>query len=141
VGAALYGILIGTAFVALTRLAPQPNGSVVYWAFFTLQLSWGAVTCWRRTGLQCASAAMAVGGVISASLAALAATGRVFPDVPPAAWLLLGSGVVVVPGLLWLESRVNPVKWRRWARYMQQRNSLWDILTGRHIPQLRNGGA
>jgi hypothetical protein len=39
-----------------------------------------------------------------------------------------------------IECRVNRAKWKQWARYMEQKN-VWDIVTGRHIPQMRNGGA
>ena len=44
----LYGALIGVASFVFTKLLPQPIGSVILWAFFCAQLSWGAAICWRR---------------------------------------------------------------------------------------------
>jgi len=123
-----------------TRLMPQPMGSVIYWGFFSVQLSWFAVTCWRRTGLPFASAALVTGAVMSICLVVLAAIGHPFPDLLPESWVLLGGGFVLGPLFLLIESRVNRVKWKQWARHMEHRN-VWDIVTGRHIPQLRNGGA
>ena len=136
----LYGVFIGIAIVVFTRIAPQPTGSIVLWSFFAVQLAWGAVTCWRRTGLPFATTAMGIGGTLSASLAVLAATGRVFPDLPRELWIPLGIGLISGPLFLLIESRVNRAKWKQWSDYMERKN-VWDILTARHIPQLRNGGA
>jgi len=137
---ALYGILIGISFLVFTRVVPQPLGSIILWGFFSAQLPWGAAICWRRTGLAFVTAAMALGGAMSAGLLVLATTGRVFPSLLPESWVLLGAGLVMVPLFLLIESQVNRAKWKQWARYMESKN-VWDIVTGRHIPQIRNGGA
>jgi len=137
---ALYGLIIGGAFFVFTRLVPQPLGSIVYWGFFSVQLSLGAATCWRRTGLPFASAALVTGAVMSMCLVVLAAMGHPFPDLAPESWVLFGGGAVIGPLFLLIESRVNRTKWRQWARHMEHKN-VWDIATGRHTPQLRNGGA
>ena len=50
-GSAVYGFFGGIAFVVLTRVAPQPSGSIVWWGFLAGQLTWGAAICWHRTGL------------------------------------------------------------------------------------------
>ena len=105
-----------------------------------MQLSCGAVTCWRRTGLPFASAALVTGAVMSLCLVVLAAMGHPFPDLAPESWVLFGGGCVSGPLFLLIESRVNRAKWKQWARYMEQKN-VWDIVTGRHIPQMRNRGA
>ncbi len=137
---AMYGVVIGIGSVVFTRLMPQPMGSIIYWGFFSVQLSCGAVTCWRRTGLAFASAAMVNGAVMSICLVVLAAMGHPFPDLGPASWVLFCGGAVVGPLFLLIESRVNRLKWQQWARHMEHRN-VCDILTGRHIPQLRKNGA
>jgi len=140
VASALYGVLIGIAFGLFTRIAPQPTGSVTFWGFFAVQLGWGAVTCWRRTGLPWATTAIAIGATMSTCLAVLAATGRVFPDLSRGLWVPVGIGFALGPLFLLVESRANRAKWRQWAQYMERKN-VWDILTARHIPQLRDGGA
>jgi hypothetical protein len=128
------------ALFVFTRLAPQPTGSVILWGFFSVQLSWGAVTCWRRTGLPFASAAMVTAAVMSLCFVVLAAMGHAFPDFVPESWVLIGGGVLLGPLFLLIESRVNRAKWQQWARYMEHKNA-WDIFTMRHIPNLRNGEA
>jgi hypothetical protein len=140
VASALYGLLIGIAFVLFTQVAPQPTGSIVFWGVVAVQLAWGAVACWRRTGLPFATSAMAIGAAMSACLAVLAATGRIFPDLSRGLWVPVGIGLAIGPLFLLIESRVNRAKWREWAHYMERKN-VWDILTARHIPDLRDGGA
>ena len=135
--AALYGVTIGIGFVVFTRLMPQPLGSLIYWSFFSVQLSWGAMTCWRRTGLPFATAAMVTGAAMSACLAVLAAMGHPFQALAPESWVLFVGGTVLGPLFLLIESRANRVKWQQWGRYMENK-SFWDIVTGRHIPELRN---
>lgn len=137
---AMYGVVIGIGSVVFTRLTRQPIGSIIFWGFVSVQLSWGAVTCWRRTGLPFATAAMAAGAVMSICLGVLAAMGHPFPDLAPVSWVLFCGGAVVGPLFLLIESRVNRDKWQQWARHMEHRN-VWDILTWRHIPFLRNSGA
>lgn len=135
-GSAVYGFLLGTGFVLLARVAPQPGGSLIWGTFLAGQLTWGAIVCWRRTGLPFATASMAIGAAMSACLAVLAATGRVFPDLPLAWWIPVGVGFATGSLCLFVESRVHRDKWRHWAEYMERKNA-WDIFTGRHIPRLR----
>lgn len=137
---ALYGLVMGIAIVLLTRVVPQPTGSIIVWGFFAGQLTWGALVCWRRTGLPFATAAMTIGAACSAALAVLAAGGHVFPDLPLGWWVPVGLGLVLGPLCLLVESRVHRAKWKRWGDYMEGKN-LWDIVTGRHIPPLRDSGA
>jgi len=115
---ALYGVLFGIAFFVFGRLVPQPMGAVILWSAIAIQLSLGAGICWRRTGLPFASVAMFHGSVMSVCLVVLALMGQPFPNLAPG-------------------SRVNRVKWAEWGRYMEHK-SVWDILTGRHIPDLRD---
>ena len=137
---ALYGMIIGVAFFVFTRLLPQPLGSIVYWGLLSVQLAWGAVLTWRRTALPFATAGLVTGAATATSLVVLAAIGHPYPNEMPQSWLLLSGGFIVAPLFLLIESRVNPAKWKQWAQHMENK-SAWDIVTGRHIPQLRNGGA
>jgi hypothetical protein len=138
--AAHYGLIIVAALFVFTRLMPQPVGSVIYWGLLTVQLSWGAMTCWRRTGLPFATAALVSSAVMSVCLVVLAALSHPFPDLLPESWVPLGGGMAIGPIFLVIESRVNRAKWKLWAQHMEHK-SVWDIVTGRHIPQVRNGGA
>lgn len=137
---ALYGVLLGIACLVISRLAPQPMGAVIFWGVVAIQLSLGARTCWRRTGLPFASAAMFHGAVMSLCLVVLALMGQPFPKLAAESWVFFGGGALVGPVFLLVESRVNRAKWAEWARHMEHR-TVWDILTGRHIPHLRDGGA
>jgi hypothetical protein len=136
----LYGALIGVASFVFTKLLPQPIGSVILWAFFCAQLSWGAAICWRRTGLPFVSAAMVTSAIMSRCLAVLAAMGHPFPTWPPESWVLYAGGAALGPLFLFIESRVNRAKWEQWAHHME-RQTVWDIVIGRHIPELRDGSA
>jgi len=135
-----YGALLGVVIVVLTKLAPQPAGAIILWSLFCIQLAWGALICWRRTGLPFATAAMINGSVMSAGLVVLALIGQPFPNLAQASWVLFGCGAAVGPLFLLIESRVNPEKWRDWKRHMETK-TVWHILTGRHIPDLRKSGA
>ena len=105
------------------RIAPQPGGSILWWGFFAGQLTWGAAFCWRRTGLPFATGAMAIAGATSAVLAALAAAGHVFADLPLAWWAPVGAGLLSAPLLFLIESRVHRTKWTQWKQYMQRKNA------------------
>lgn len=53
---------------------------------------------------------------------------------------ILWWGFFAGPLLFLIESRLHRAKWVQWKQYME-RQTAWDILKGRHIPDLRNGGA
>lgn len=139
-GSAVYGLVRGVGSVLLTRIAPQPIGSILWWGVLAGQLTWGAALCWRRTALPFATAAMAIGAATSAILTTLAVTGRVFPDLGRGWWVLVGLGFVAGPLCLLVESRLHRAKWLQWGRYMERKNA-WDIFTGLHIPDLGDSGA
>jgi hypothetical protein len=138
-GSAVYGFFLGMVTPLFTMVAPQPMGSILLWGALACQLTWGATLCWRRTGLPFATGAMAVGAAMSGVVAGLAAAGHVFPYLPIAWWGLVGAGFLAPPLLFLIESRVHRAKWMQWKRYMEPM-SAWDILRGRHIPELRNSG-
>jgi hypothetical protein len=135
-GSLMYGCVLALGFFVATKIAPQPAGSVLWWSVLTIQLGIAARSCWRRTGLPFVTAAMAIAAASCSLLATLAAAGMVYPDVPAGWWPLVGAGMVAVPSLLLIESRVNRDRWRQWRAFMQ-RSTAWDILRGRHIPELR----
>lgn len=139
-GSAIYGFFLGIGAILLIQAAPQPIGSIVWWGFFAGHLGWAAGVCWRRTGLPNATAAMGIAAMTSGVLAALAAAGHVFPDLPIRWWVSVSAGFVSVPLLLLVESRIHQAKWRRWKEHMRPMHG-WEILSVRHIPYLRNDGA
>lgn len=139
-GSAVYGFFLAVVAPLFLRAAPQPVGSILWWGFFAGQLTWGAALCWRRTGLPFATAAMAAAATTSGLLAALAAAGHVFPDLPAAWWAPVGAGLLSGPLLFLIESRVHRAKWMQWKEYMERKNA-WEIFTGRHIPDMRESGA
>ena len=139
-GSAVYGFFLGVGALLFVQTAPQPFGSIVWWGFFEGQLTWGAVLCWRRTRLPFASAAMAIAAASSGMLAALAVAGHVFPDLPRAWWVPVGGGLLSGPLLFLIESRVHRAKWMQWKHHMERKNA-WDILKGRHIPELHDSAA
>jgi hypothetical protein len=139
-GSGLYGALLGLIIVVLMKFAPQPAGAIIFWSLICIQLAWGALMCWRRTGLPFASAAMINGSVMSVGLVVLALIGQPFPHLAPASWVLVGCGAAIGPLFLLIESRVNQVKWQEWKRHMEHQ-TVWQIATGRHIPDLRKSGA
>lgn len=136
IGSVMYGSVLGLAFFLATKVAPQPTGSVFWWSVLTIQLGIAARLCWQRTGLPFVTAAMAIAAAGCTLLATLAAAGMGYPDIPAAWWPLVGASMVASPTLLLVESRVNRARWDQW-RVSMQRCSLWDMLRGRHIPNLR----
>src|SRR5688572_2360927 len=110
-GSAIYGFFLGVGALLFIQVAPQPVGSIIWWGFFAGQLTWGAALCWRRTGLPFATAAMALAAATSATLAALAAAGHVFPDLPSRWWVPVSACLVSDPLLFLLESRIHRSKW------------------------------
>ena len=139
-GAALYGGLLGVVMFVLTTFVSQPAAAITFWSLICVQLAWGALTCWNRTGLPFATAAMINGSVVSAGLVVVAVIGQPFPNLAPASWVLFGCGAAIGPSFLVIESRVNQQKWQEWRRQMEHK-TLWHVLTGRHIPDLRKNGA
>lgn len=135
----LYGALLGAVMFVLTTFAPQPSGAIIVWSLICVQLTWSALTCWRRTGLPFATAAMINGAVVSAGVVAVAFMGQPFPNLAPASWVFFGGGAAIGPVFLLIESRVNEPKWQEWRRQAEHQ-TLWHILTGRHIPELRKHG-
>lgn len=136
---AYYGALLGVASLILREIAPQPAGSIILFALFTVQLSWGAVICWRRTALPFMTAALVHGAVMSLSLVVLEASGRPFSDLAPESWVFYAGGVGTVVLLMRIESRVNQPKWKALGRHMEHQ-TVWNILTARHFPEIRRPG-
>ena len=134
---ASFGLFLGLTSFVFMQLVPQPAGGIVWFGFWSVQLSWGAVQIWRRTGLPFITAAMVQGSVMSLCLALLAATGYPFQQMSAESWVLfVGAGVSMLL-LKHIESRVNKSKLKQCSAYAQDKN-VWDILTGRNIPRLRD---
>jgi hypothetical protein len=136
-GSAVYGLIGGFLFVVMTRVGPQPTGSVVFFTLSAGHLMWGAAICWRRTRLPLATTAMIIGAITFTVFATLAAFGTVFPDFPPGWWPPIVLGMVAGPLCLLAESRLHRRQWTEWRDYMADK-SAWDILMARHIPTLHH---
>ena len=135
-----YGLFVAFAILVFKELMPQPAGSIIFFGLISVQFSWGAIIYWRRTGLPFVTAAMVHGAVMSVCLAVLAAMGRPSREMSAESWVLLVGASVTVPLLIHIESRVNKLKMKTCREYMMEDKNVWAILTGRHIPQLRDGG-
>jgi hypothetical protein len=136
---ASFGLFIGVSSLVFMKLVPQPAGTIIWFGFWSVQLSWRAVQFWRRTGLPFMTAAMVQGAVVSLCLALLAATGHPFQQMSAESWVLFAGTGVSMLLLNHIESRVHKSKVKQCAEYAEH-TTVWDILTGRHIPQLRDGG-
>jgi hypothetical protein len=137
-GGVAYALLLGSEMVLLFDAAPQPWGSLVFWALQTAQLSVAVVR--RRTGLIISTAggtAAALGGALAL---ALSAAGHTWGGAPVLWKGLLCLLVAVVPISFIAEARVHRSAWDSWTRHAETKG-LWDILLLRHIPDFRNGGA
>jgi len=139
-GPSVYGMLVGVVIAVFTVILPQPAGSAIMWGLLSCQLSWSAVACWRRTGFPFATAAMVDGAVVSVCLFLLTLSGSDVSGLSREALVLLGGGTIGMVLLLVIEARTNPTKWRRWAQHMRHQ-TVWNIATGRHFPNLRQDGA
>jgi len=135
-----YGVFLAFAILVFRILVPQPAGSVILYGLFSVQLSWGAIVWWRRTGLPFMTAALVHGAVMCVCLAVLAAIGRPFQEMSAEAWVLIVGASVTTPLLIHIESRVNKSKVKVCREHMMEHKNVWAILTLRHIPQLRDGG-
>jgi hypothetical protein len=136
-GSVMYGALLGLGFLLLTRLAPQPVGSLAWWLLVAVQLSWGASITWRRTKLAFATGAMLAGAAGATVVVCAILFGHEFPRLP-IRWAVPVYGLMVAgPLCLFIESRAHRGDWLLWEKHMEDKTAL-DILLGRHIPDLRN---
>jgi hypothetical protein len=140
-GGAAFGFWVGLAWGALTMVAPQPYGAIVYWLATVALLICGSTLCWRRMRLPYAAASMAIAAAGSVVLAAMEIAGYRFPFVPWQTWAALGLCIAASGVLFVIESRVHRDAWRRWKVHAEN-TTVWDALHMRHIPtmhQRKNG--
>jgi hypothetical protein len=133
----IYGLFIAAVILLVEKFTPQPLGSAILWVAFAVQLAWAALLTWRRTGLPFASAAMLISAAGMMMFAVLGVSVRVVPSMSTGAAMALGALIVTGPLCLLAESRVHPKEWAEWKGHMEQA-TLWEMLTGRHIPDLRH---
>lgn len=139
-GSAVYGLLLGLLFIVLTRLAPQPIGSLILWGALALQSGWMAWLLLRRTRMYLASAAMIMTTNMAILLMLAAVRGQTFPElsiefaVPSYALMLEGLVLMAVA------ARVHRREWEAWRSFMQGK-SAWDLVLGRHVPEQRQEAA
>jgi hypothetical protein len=134
----LYGLMLGIVTPLLTKVAPQPGGSILMWGVIAVQLACAAALTRERMGLFFSSLAMALGSAWAIMVVALYAAGYdmfTFP-MPWAAFYWLGA--IVIPATLHVDMLLHPTKWEAWKQHMKGLG-LWDLLRFRHIPDLRTG--
>jgi hypothetical protein len=138
-GSVIYGVLLGLGFFLLTRLAPQPAGSLAWWLLVAVQLSWAASITWRRTKLPFATGAMLAGAAGATLIFCAILSGHEFHRLP-IRWAVPVYGLMVaIPLCLLIESRAHHANWLLWKKHMEHKTAL-DILLGRHIPDLGHYG-
>jgi hypothetical protein len=124
--------------MAAASSAPQPWGLGAFWTSQFIYALIGEWINWRRLRLKY----FVLGGVaatVAVGLLALQAwQGYRFDRDTP--WEIIAaflSLVALVPFSILMESRVNSESWQAWTRRMDQRPTIWEMLTFRHVPDLR----
>ena len=132
-----YGVLLGVAFAAAFHAGAFATALLC--GLIALQLEIGAFVVWLRTALPLAALANLSGAVAMAAGAVLFGRGYdIFSASLPAA--VFYAGVLLGSLLLFIESRVHRAEWIEWRAHMEPM-SLLDVMTGRHIPRLRQRSA
>jgi hypothetical protein len=136
---ALYGAFLGTLTVVLTTVLPPAIGWCLFWGALSVQLSVGAAVVWRRTRLPLMTAALTLGACTSSGFSAFAAGGVIPQELLARNPWLLGGLMVLAPVLLFSESWFHADRWAEMKR-RSARATFGDVLTFRHIPDLRQTG-
>lgn len=132
-----YGVLIGLGVFVLLVLMPQPVGSATLGLLFAVHYGMRAILTWRRTKLRKVAASLTLVAALSALVTIGAAGGYSLSTIPtPWAWFmtLLGGFALF---LLLAESVQERAQWEEYRR-KTGRGTLWTILSGRDIPDLRS---
>lgn len=130
-----YGLLVFVAYLLLTSLIPGNVGRMVFWGVGAAQLAWGAALVWRRTRLPFAAAALVIGSVGFGVAIFVTAIGYDLFALSVGSVLLCSVFLVTGPLCFWIESRRHPKQWQRWREHMFHMGA-WDIVMGRHVPNL-----
>jgi hypothetical protein len=132
-----FGLLIVTVMFIVKTFTPQPVGSVLVWAALAVQFAWIGLVTWRRTRLPFASAGMFLGALGMGMVAFLG--GSLSDALSTSTVTALALVVLFVTASLCrlVESQRHPRKWREMkARF--EHATISDVITGRHIPNLRH---
>ena len=132
----LYGVFVGAVIVFFTIALPEPLGWAICWSIFAVQLAVGAVVVWRRTGLHAMTCSFVWASGIAAVFAIACSRGMTFEDVLRRDPLLLVASISVAAALMFSERWWHPAAWAQFKRKADD-SSVFDILTFRHIPDLR----
>jgi hypothetical protein len=130
----MYG---AAAIVFLTIALPEPLGWTVCFSLIALQSGIGAVLIWRRTRLQmmACSFVWVSGAFVVCAIAA--SRGLKLEDLFLQDPLLVVAAIAVPAFMSFSERWQHPVEWAQ-VRQRANESSLMDILTFRHIPDLRD---
>jgi hypothetical protein len=134
-----FGLCFGIVMAALTRWAPQPAGSVVFWTIMGAQSVLSLWIVWRRLRLPW----FTIGGVAAllTSLAMIPISARglnlatIATELPLGLVAAVWSALLFVPLSVGLEALRDSPEWRAWAARTKGA-TLWEMITFRHVPNV-----
>jgi hypothetical protein len=131
-----YGLSLGFAMAILRVACGDAVAWLIFWLATAMQLGVGASLVWRRTRLPRMTGAFGLGAAQSAMFAMLAARGVQFRDLLFDHPVLVTTLLCVPAVLLFSERWFSKEKWDTCKHYAE-RATVGDLLTYRHIPNLR----
>jgi hypothetical protein len=133
--AAKYGFLMGGSFVLLDTMA-SPIGWSLFWAAIAVQGAVAARVTWKRTGLRWFTIGMTHGAAVSAAMVPVHLAGYTLRTLPFPWMLIFGCNVALAIAMNVGSRYEDRDKTARWKAVLAT-TSLTDLLTFRHIPDLR----
>jgi hypothetical protein len=134
--AVIYGVLVNVVLLAASALGPPALG--LFWLAIFCQFAVGAALVWRRTGLALMTAGFAAVAAVSAVFAVSSVIGPGWQALVARHPFLAVLGVACIAFLFIAERWAHPDVWRS-LRGHGERATLLDVITFRHIPDLRHG--
>jgi hypothetical protein len=133
--AAAVGWIFVVTFVLLDKLA-SPIVWALFWLALAAQLAASAWITWRRTGLRWLTMGEAHSATINAAMVPVYFAGYTIVTLPSAWLVILGVNIALAIAIHAGAEYEDRDKWARWKSAIA-RASLADLVTLRHIPNLR----
>lgn len=137
------GLFLGLCMFAAGELAPQPWGLIAFWTLVGVQALVGGWIVWRRLRLRHVAGAGVAIIMFSAAMALYSWRGytpkTIIAHEPWPILVLMLVAILMQPLSIWAESLVDSPGWQAWKRRMDEQPSIWEMLTFRHVPNLRDG--